>query len=253
MYFSQVESTEILIVVPLFNEEVNVCRVLQDLQDEIEPDSCHYTILMIDDGSSDCTHELISNELKKTTHFRNRYISISLPCNMGVGMVHRIGFSYAKMLGFNRLIQFDGDGQHKASEIKFIMEGLNSADYVIGSRFGGCTQEYEMPVIRRTASRLISMLVHKRTKLRLLDVTSGFRAANRRAIEVFAGLYPIRYLSDSVESILIANQKGLSITEIQIKMEKRTGGLPSHKGFKIAREFLYLLGNISIFYGKNNK
>jgi len=59
------------------------------------------------------------------------------------------------------------------------------------------------------------------------DVTSGFRACNRRAMKVFAEHYPAEYLGDTVESLVIATRVGCTITQVPIDMRRRTAGTAS--------------------------
>ena len=61
----------------------------------------------------------------------------------------------------------------------------------------------------------------------MTDVTSGFRAANRRAIRVFADHYPAEYLGDTVESLVIAIRAGCTVTQVPVSMRIRSGGRAS--------------------------
>jgi hypothetical protein len=75
--------------------------------------------------------------------------------------------------------------------------------------------------------RLLSRLVSRRTRTRITDTTSGFRAFGPRAIEVLAPIYPSAYLSDTVETLLIAADCRLRVAEISVVMRERLGGTPS--------------------------
>jgi hypothetical protein len=57
-----------------------------------------------------------------------------------------------------------------------------------------------------------------------------------RAIALFAQHYPVEYLGDTVESIVLASRQGLAVTEVSVAMNERMGGLPSQSIF---RAFLY--------------
>ncbi len=242
----------VLIVVPLFNEESNVLSVLADLETLAKASAGRYTALLIDDGSTDRTSAVVKARVEENLPFDLRILHIILPCNMGVGMVHRVGYSYAEISGTDVVIQFDGDGQHMASQIELLLRELDHVDYVIGSRFGQFKSKYQMSRIRKLGTKLISKILDRKIKVQLEDSTSGFRAANRSTIQALAGVYPIRYLSDSVESIIIVRRKKLVVAEVQVDMRQRMGGQPSHEGLRIIREYLRLIGNISIFYSKRD-
>ena len=64
-------------------------------------------------------------------------------------------------------------------------------------------------------------------KTRLTDVTSGFRAANRRAIDQYVHYYPAEYLGDTVDSLVSAIHSGLSVTQVPVAMRARVHGKPS--------------------------
>jgi len=72
----------------------------------------------------------------------------------------------------------------------------------------------------------------------LTDVTSGFRAAGPRCIDLFALHYPAEYLGDTVESLVIAVRTGCSVQQIPVEMRVRAAGNPSQSSFKAA---VYLL------------
>ena len=73
--------------------------------------------------------------------------------------------------------------------------------------------------------------------VRLTDTTSGFRAADRRAIELFARRYPAEYLGDTTESLVVAGRAGLQVTEVPVKMQPRQGGTASQRA---GRSTLYV-------------
>jgi putative NIF3 family GTP cyclohydrolase 1 type 2 len=75
--------------------------------------------------------------------------------------------------------------------------------------------------------RLLSSVVSRRLGTRITDTTSGFRAMNRATIELFSRHYPVDYLSDTVEALLLAHDAGLRVQEIDVRMHQRTTGVPS--------------------------
>jgi hypothetical protein len=75
--------------------------------------------------------------------------------------------------------------------------------------------------------RLLSRVLSRVAGTDLTDTTSGFRAADRSAISLFARHYPAEYLGDTVESLIIAVRAGLTIRQVPVTMHARRGGRPS--------------------------
>jgi hypothetical protein len=135
------------------------------------------------------------------------------------------------------VIQVDADGQHDAAYLRALLAALGEADVVIGARFAG-EGDYPARGPRRWAMRMLAAALSTVTGTRLTDVTSGFRAANHRALAVFAEHYPAEYLGDTVESLVIAARAGCRVTQIPVAMRPRTEGTPSQSPL---RATVYLL------------
>ena len=209
----------LLVVIPAFNEANSIANVIQDIRIHI-PSA---TILVVDDGSSDKTVEVAESAKVKV---------LSLPFNVGVGGALRAGFLYAHRNSFTQVLQIDADGQHRAEHAKTILESSDGFDIVIGSRFAESKNNYDASFLRRLAIRLLSSVISKICKTKLTDVTSGFRLSSRSAIELFMKDYPVEYLGDTVESLVIAHKAGLSIAEVPVQMSKREFGSPSQNFLK---------------------
>jgi hypothetical protein len=107
---------------------------------------------------------------------------------------------------------------------------------VIGARFAG-RGEYDARGARRLAMRLLARSLSRRCGTTLTDVTSGFRAVNRRGIALFAAHYPSEYLGDTVESLMMAARAGLAVAQVPVVMRPRVAGTPSQTPFRAAFYF----------------
>ena len=212
-------NSKTLIVVPAFNEAANILSVL----DEISLSTPNLDVLVVDDGSTDNTFELVS-EFGVTV--------LRLPFNLGVGAAMRLGFKYASQNGYESVVQVDADGQHVPMEIDSLLLKLDRFDVVIGSRFADGASGFEVAGSRRIAMRLLASSLSKITKTKLTDVTSGFRASGPRAIKLFATSYPPEYLGDTIESLVIAHRNGLLITEVPTTIRQRLTGSSSQSTIK---------------------
>ena len=206
-------------MIPAFNESKSIGNVIQDIRLHI-PNS---SILVVDDGSKDNT--------AKVAESANVSV-LQLPFNIGVGGALRAGFLYAHRHSFTQVLQFDADGQHKAEYASRLLEAAQGIDIVIGSRFAESKHNYDASFLRRLAIRLLSSAISRICKTKLTDVTSGFRLSSSSAIELFMTDYPVEYLGDTVESLVIAHKSGLSIKEVPVQMSKREFGSPSQNVLK---------------------
>jgi hypothetical protein len=204
---------KILIIVPAYNEEASLPGVVRDLSEHIPAAD----VLVVNDGSYDAT-ALVARKLGVPV--------LDLPFNLGIGGAVQAGYLYAERNDYDIAVQFDGDGQHLAGEIKKLLGPLeaNQADLVVGSRFlamGG----YKTPVFRKIGIGIFSFVLSDIMGTTVTDSTSGFRAANRRVIEFFAHTYPDDY--PEVESLVLLHKVGLRMAEVSVAMRERTGGRSS--------------------------
>lgn len=223
MNSSKVRDTD-LIIIPAWNESQSIKKTLTALLTEVSEKN----LLVVNDGSSDATESIVRE--------MNVHV-ISHPFNLGVGAAVRTGYKYARKLNYQRVVHFDADLQHKPEEISTLLLGLAEANVVVGSRFLNL-HNYKMSNVRKLAANLLCFFIGKRVGMNLTDVTSGFRASDRKAIELFADLYPTAYLADTVESLVIASDNGLRISEVSTPMDKRVSGSPSHGLWKSFLHFL---------------
>ena len=208
-------ATKILIIVPAYNEAGNIRRTIQ----EIRGCGLPVDILVIDDGSTDCTFE----EVLATA----AAICIRLPFNLGIGGAVQTGFLYAHRNGYDVAVQIDGDGQHDPRFLPELLRPLaaGQADLVIGSRFIPPFLGYRSSFVRRIGIHFFARLISLLLAVRITDPTAGFRAYGRRAIALFARDYPPDF--PEPESIVTARRRGLTVVEVPVQMRARTQGRSS--------------------------
>jgi glycosyltransferase involved in cell wall biosynthesis len=202
-----------LVAIPAWNEQESIADVIAKVQ-EHRPDA---DILVVNDGSTDATAASAEEAGARV---------VSLPFNVGVGGAMRTAFLYAKREGYQALVQVDADGQHDPADLDRVLDGLDEADVVVGTRFHENSM-YFVGGPRRWAMRLLSFSLSRMNKGTITDPTSGFRSAGPRAIDLFAVDYPADYLGDTVGSLAIAIRHGLVIHETPVTMYFRQTGRPS--------------------------
>lgn len=200
-----------LIIIPAYNEEGSIAGVIQDIHRHA-PEA---DVIVVNDGSTDRTAELAAAAGAKV---------LTLPYNVGIGGGMQTGYLYAQRMGYDIAVQMDADGQHPAEELPKLIAKAREADLVIGSRYVETTS-YRSSRMRRAGMVFFSGLVSLVTGQRFTDTTSGFRAAGRKVIELYAAYYPIDY--PEVESIVYLKRKGCRITEVATEMHHRKAGKSS--------------------------
>ena len=157
------------------------------------------------------------------------------------------GYRYARERDFDVAVQVDADGQHDAGELAALLEPVltGEADLAVGSRFVTGAGTYRAPFARRVGIRLFARTISGITGQRVTDTTSGFRAANRRAIELFAEDYPHDY--PEVESTVMVVKGRLRLVEVPVSMRERAAG---HSSITAARSIYYMAKvSLALFVG----
>lgn len=198
-------------IVPAFNEEPSVGGVVRGLLAAGIP-AC-----VVDDGSSDAT----AREARAAGA-----TVLQLPINLGVGGALRCGFRWAIENGFEVAVQVDADGQHDPAQVQLLLDELERSDaaMAVGSRFVEGSGEYAVSRGRRAGMKLLERRAAAATGTRIADSTSGFRAIRSPLLEHFADDYPVEYLGDTVEALILAGQLGVKVIEVPVGMSERQHG-----------------------------
>lgn len=204
---------KVLIIIPAYNEAENIVRVVNHMMEQMP----QYDYLVVNDGSTDDTLGLCSRE-------GFHYLDLSI--NMGIGGAVQAGYIYARKNGYDIAVQMDGDGQHDVAYLETLLKPLRqgTADVVIGSRFLE-KEGFQSSKSRRTGINILSFLILLTTGRRIKDVTSGYRAVNRRFIEIYSRDYPMDY--PEPEAIVSAIMHLGRVCEVPVQMRAREGGTSS--------------------------
>ena len=207
-----------LVIIPAFNEQDNIRHTLQDLADN----GPAVDLLVVNDCSLDGTRKIL--EETGTPH-------LNLPINLGIGGGVQAGYRYARDNGYDIAVQFDGDGQHDAAHLAALIAPVaaGEADVAVGSRF--VTHEgFQSSSARRFGIHFLSWLIRLLCGVKVLDVTSGMRAVNRRFVLEYAEHYAQDY--PEPEALLYAGLKGAVIREVPVHMRQRMNGKSSISALK---------------------
>jgi glycosyltransferase involved in cell wall biosynthesis len=213
-------SPKTLVIIPALNEEDSIAHVIGMIRQHV----AWADIAVVNDGSTDRTGEIAESMGAIVLH---------MPVNMGIGTAVQTGFRYAERYGYQIAVQNDGDGQHNPAEIPDLIAALHThdADLMIGSRYIE-DRGYITPWQRKIGITILAKVVSLATRRTYTDPTSGFRASNRRTIEVCARFYPYDY--PEPEAVVMLQRAGLRVREIPVTMNPRYGGKSSITPLKSA-------------------
>ena len=159
----------VLTAIPIYNEAAHVSDVLR----EVRRYASH--ILVVDDGSTDGTTAILDSEvnLHRITHQRNR----------GYGAALRSAFAYTIEHHFDVLVTMDCDGQHEPERIPLLIEAIDAADIVSGSRYlRDFRQNTPVPEERLRINKRVTAEINDRTGLSITDGFCGFKAYRTAAL-----------------------------------------------------------------------
>jgi len=133
---------------------------------------------------------------------------------MGIGATMQTGFLYALQNHYDAVVQIDGDGQHNPASLPSLVQPIleGRSNLVIGSRYlaeGG----FKSTFLRQLGIRFFTVLIWALVNRVVTDPTSGFRAMDRKAFELFSKEYPSDY--PEVEALISAYKNGLAFQEVQ--------------------------------------
>lgn len=180
---------EILVVIPCYNCELQIVRVLTELDAVL--DECPWVkkVAVIDNRSKDQTAEATINQLQKLKH-RELFSVYRNPVNAGLGGTHKIAFTMAVQENFSHLVVLHGDHQATPKDLPALLKTAvaNQESTVMGTRF---------------------------RDLRLLSGFSKIRIAGNLALNVFYTLGSGRKVSDLGSGLNLFSLKDIRLEDIQ--------------------------------------
>jgi glycosyltransferase involved in cell wall biosynthesis len=205
------EKLNFYVVIPAYNEDLRIGEVIQQVK------SFTKNIIVIDDGSSDKTAEVVKN--LGVTVFRHRI-------NLGKGAAMKTGVEAAFLLGAEVVVLMDADGQHNPKYIPQFLEKINEGyDIVFGSR----NFSFGVPLVRFLGNKFGSVLINLLFGIYRSDLLCGFMAFTKKTylkikwdsprygveteIVVRTGKNKLKYTEVPIETIYIDKYKGVTILD----------------------------------------
>jgi glycosyltransferase involved in cell wall biosynthesis len=215
------------VIIPAKNEAAIIGEVVSSVR-RLYTDA---EILVVNDGSDDDTAGVAERAgARVVTH----------PVSLGNGAAIKAGARHANGEIF---VMMDGDGQHKAEDIRSLLELLDSGyDMAIGARDSGS----HAGIGRLAANGLYNVFASMISGHRILDLTSGFRAVRADLFRKFLYLLPNGFSYPTTITMAFL-RSGYPVTFLPIRAEKRTGTShirPILDGFR----FLAIIFKIATLY-----
>jgi len=191
------------VVLPAYNESTRIQPVLEDIA------SKGYNMVIVNDGSSDNTLEVIKQSKKL---FPDQIHIFNLLINRGVGVATQTGFEAVLKYNPKYIVSMDSDGQHSADDLDNVIKPLvtGEAKAVIGVR-----PLKDMPRSRNYANAIMNLLTRIFYRVDVSDSQTGFRAITVDALEKIS-INATGYLISS-EFIREINDNNIPFAEVPIK------------------------------------
>lgn len=217
----------VTIVVPMLNEESSVEALFSELDATFRTlDAWSYTLLIVDDGSTDETWKRTS---ALVSAHPDRVRAIRLRRNFGKSDALAIGFSHCDS---HVVITMDGDLQDDPAEIPRLLSKIDEGYDLVS----GWKQHRKDPLSKTLPSRIFNFMTSRLTKVQLQDFNCGFKAYRAEVVQSLQLQGEMhRYIP------VIASHMGFTVGEIPVNHRPRTHGVSKFGTERYIRGFLDLL------------
>lgn len=196
------------IIIPALNEREILPDLIEEITAAVEPLGLEWQVLVVDDGSTDGTFDLITEQAQENP----RLGAIRLRRNFGKSVALSVGFDSTDA---DMVITIDGDGQDDPADIPRLLAELDAGSDLVS----GWKCERQDPVTRRWASGVFNWFTRLFTGVDMHDMNCGFKAYRgecARSIEVYGEMH--RYMP------VFAAQQGWKVSEIPVNHRPRKYG-----------------------------
>lgn len=207
-----------LVVIPTYNERESLPSLVEALL-AVEPG---IAILVVDDGSPDGTGEYV-DDLART---EPRIAIIHRTAKEGLGPAYIAGFRWALERDFTVIVEMDADGSHQVEALPDLLKAVtDGAALAIGSRWVPGGRIVNWPKYRQAISRTGTAYARILLRSKLHDITSGYRAFTRAALEsVDLDSLSAQGYAFQIELAWRVERQGLTVTEVPITFVERAFG-----------------------------
>lgn len=168
----------VLVIIPTYNERENLPLILERLFASVPSAD----VLVADDGSPDGTGAVADEWAARD----ERVHVLHRSKKAGLGAAYVAGFGWGLDQGYDVLVEMDADGSHPPEQLPRLLDGLQHADLVLGSRYVAGGQVVNWPKRREWLSRGGNLYSRLALGVRIYDITGGYRAYRAEVLKALA-------------------------------------------------------------------
>jgi dolichol-phosphate mannosyltransferase len=205
-------------VLPTYEEAATIERLISEVRSKL-PSSGQ--VLVVDDNSPDGTGEIAARIAaeEETVHFLHR------PRKEGLGPAYIAGFKQALHEGAALIVEMDADFSHEPAYLPRLLDAVERADVVLGSRYVPGGSVVDWGPVRRAISRGGSAYSRIVLGVDVRDLTGGFKCFRREVLEAIdLDTVSSRGYAFQVEMTYRALQLGFRVVEVPIAFRDRQDG-----------------------------
>jgi len=206
----------VLVVIPTYNERDNIEIIVSRLRAAVP----YADVLVVDDNSPDGTGDVADRlaDGDKAIHVMHR------TAKNGLGAAYLAGFRWGLDQGYQALVEMDADGSHSPEELPLLLEALQDADMVKGSRYVPGGQVVNWPMTRLLLSRGGSLWTRFMLGLPVRDATGGYNAFRAETLRAIMGCVTSVGYSFQVDLTWQTVLQGMTVAEVPITFVERERG-----------------------------
>ncbi len=207
----------VVMVVPTYNEAENITEIVGRVRKAV-PDA---DVLVVDDSSPDGTGEIADGLAAADAHVQ----VVHRTAKEGLGAAYLQGFRVALERGYDVIGEMDADGSHQPEQLPRLLEALEDADLVLGSRWVPGGSVVNWPWTREALSRGGNLYTRVLLGIPVKDATGGFRLFRRTTLEKIE-LGDVESVGYCFQADLAWRtvEAGLRVREVPIEFVERTRG-----------------------------
>jgi glycosyltransferase involved in cell wall biosynthesis len=213
------QTWQLTVLLPAFNEEQAIERVLEEVVEALAHESIRYEILVVDDGSTDRTAERAERFAGSCWQCPVRVVR--MPENRGAGAARRVGIREARG---EIVVMLDADGTYPASAIPDLMAHFPAYDQVNGAR---TSEQGTWPWLRRPAKWFIRRLACYLTGHKIPDLNTGLKAFKREAMLRWLWVVPDGFSCVTTMTLAFLTN-GYAVKYVAVPYRRRIGKSKFH-------------------------
>jgi glycosyltransferase involved in cell wall biosynthesis len=210
-------STTVTLVIPAYNEAERLSRTMPLLRATFG-DAPNVEVLIVDDGSSDGTADVVTTHIRGWSQAR----LVRLPWNQGKGAAIKAGVAAARG---ERIVFMDADLSADLADLPHLVAALDDAEVALGSRaIAGSRVVYaQSRFFRKLQSKSFNGLACAMVNVVASDTQCGFKAFRAPAGKLLFHLSEAKGFAFDVEVLALAQLLGFRIVEVPVEWVEAKG------------------------------